>query len=1105
MLALKVGNLSTFNSGNTYALQLSHNNRYLLALNYNNTSYYPWLVNDTWNGYEALIFHFNGIGDQFYFNRTGQMLANGDMRAPIFYDSDNTTFRIDGNGTSKLSTLNVDNLNTGNYINIGYTNNSESVSTSSFRGIDWHTTGDPNYYIGKPAGAWTQPLNIRFYTGIRLQSHQSYGGTQFLNISSGTTVMAVNNGDDYVHVYTRMYAPIYYDENNAGYYLDPASTSNLNEVYSYSYRGNGNVGGTGNASWHPNGIYSAGYNWLYGGINMNGGQLDGVGAIYATIYYDRNDSAYYVDPAGGNARIGRDLYVSGYAGGSTGNRLIVGDTSTPYSLLDGNLRPMVYIRGQYPVLTLDHTVTSNTNHGPTIQFSHNGLNNRQWVIGTTGDGISMDIGFSNTSQGNTSHNPHHGIAGYVGTTFMRFRENGNMGLGSAGDWGAIGGGEPGYALDTRGHLYNNTRVDAPIFYDANNTAYYVDPASFTELYGGIRNSGAHGSSQIINRLLAGNNGAGTGIVQLQMWCSEPGVTWDWAGFGYNVTNDGGTPSGFGRINTSFGQAYMRFSTSGNTYFYNTNTSGTRYNTMEWYSDSTVYANNYLTGGNSLRAPIFYDSNNTAYYVDPAGTARLSYVAANAGIRIDGNEDLYLDYNYGCSIVGVYASTRYQGVFSMGNAYKLSRDGTTAGNLYGLAWSHPNTGGVASNLNTHGLLALENGAWLASLTGSTRARDDMRAPLFYDNNNTAYYIDPNSNSVMLNMFANRHFTQYNNFGDLVNNAPWYGLGGSDVGGPFGGYLVQLGGYFGLRLRTANLIFELDSPSYSSGWGYLNGPFAFNSQIRAHQFYDYNDTGYYLDPNGDRTSNINGWNTTTQARTGITFKYNNWRPYITGDTNYWTGQMGWGTTDMNTVMTWGSGFIDSWSNPANQPSGTSHWVGVQTYHYTNAYNSGYGWQLVGGPISNLRFRNSWPNNSGWTTVAMHDRNDGSGGALYAGIYYDANNTGYYSDQASTSNYNAIVCISFTETSSIRYKENVVELDNSLDKVLSMRGVSYNRKGSDDTEIGVIAEEVADIVPEIIKFTKSGEADSVSYGRITALLIEAIKEQQQQINELKALLSK
>jgi hypothetical protein len=80
------------------------------------------------------------------------------------------------------------------------------------------------------------------------------------------------------------------------------------------------------------------------------------------------------------------------------------------------------------------------------------------------------------------------------------------------------------------------------------------------------------------------------------------------------------------------------------------------------------------------------------------------------------------------------------VFAMGDSYKLPDDGSSPSNLYGLAWSHPNAGGVAGNLNTHGLLAMENGTWLASLTGSTRARDDMRAPIFYDNNDTGYYAD-----------------------------------------------------------------------------------------------------------------------------------------------------------------------------------------------------------------------------------------------------------------------------------------------------------------------------------------------------------------------------
>ena len=128
---------------------------------------------------------------------------------------------------------------------------------------------------------------------------------------------------------------------------------------------------------------------------------------------------------------------------------------------------------------------------------------------------------------------------------------------------------------------NDTRSD--VFYDRNNTGYYVNPASGTQLYGMTQISGGHSDSEFGVRLLSGNNGAGTGEINLRMWCSEPGRTWDWAGFGYNVTNNNGSPSGFGRLNTSHGQGYWRFSTSGYVYMYNTNTSGTRYQTMEWLS------------------------------------------------------------------------------------------------------------------------------------------------------------------------------------------------------------------------------------------------------------------------------------------------------------------------------------------------------------------------------------------------------------------------------------------------------------------------------------------------------------------------------------------
>ena len=89
-------------------------------------------------------------------------------------------------------------LNTGNVINIGYTRNgSESIATSSFRGIEFHNPGGDGYRIGKPAGAWTQPLHIAFYTGIRHGANLSYNGHRWYNSTDFATITAsINDGDN---------------------------------------------------------------------------------------------------------------------------------------------------------------------------------------------------------------------------------------------------------------------------------------------------------------------------------------------------------------------------------------------------------------------------------------------------------------------------------------------------------------------------------------------------------------------------------------------------------------------------------------------------------------------------------------------------------------------------------------------------------------------------------------------------------------------------------------------------------------------------------------------------------------------------------------------
>ena len=93
-----------------------------------------------------------------------------------------------------------------------------------------------------------------------------------------------------------------------------------------------------------------------------------------------------------------------------------------------------------------------------------------------------------------------------------------------------------------------------------------------------------------------------------------------------------------------------------------------------------------------------------------------------------------------------------------------------------------------------------------------------------------------------------------------------------------------------------------------------------------------------------------------------------------------------------------------------------------------------------------------------------------------------------------------------SDARVKEDVITISGALEKVRSMRGVTYKRIGleSDKRFMGVIAQEVLPHAPEVVHQDEDGMY-SVSYQNMVGLLIEAMKEQQQQIDELKEQLNK
>lgn len=124
----------------------------------------------------------------------------------------------------------------------------------------------------------------------------------------------------------------------------------------------------------------------------------------------------------------------------------------------------------------------------------------------------------------------------------------------------------------------------------------------------------------------------------------------------------------------------------------------------------------------------------------------------------------------------------------------------------------------------------------------------------------------------------------------------------------------------------------------------------------------------------------------------------------------------------------------------------------------------------------------------------------------LFKDATNTATTSSNLtfvdSTGNLTASGTV--TANSDERLKENVETIEDALEKVKQLRGVEYDHKKTGDHCLGVIAQEVEKIVPDVVYEDALG-VKSVAYMNMVALLIEAVKDQQKQIDELKSLLNK
>ena len=107
---------------------------------------------------------------------------------------------------------------------------------------------------------------------------------------------------------------------------------------------------------------------------------------------------------------------------------------------------------------------------------------------------------------------------------------------------------------------------------------------------------------------------------------------------------------------------------------------------------------------------------------------------------------------------------------------------------------------------------------------------------------------------------------------------------------------------------------------------------------------------------------------------------------------------------------------------------------------------------------------------------------------GVYIDYNSNDFY--YKFKVNGNVFASGEIYSSSDIRLKTNITTILNPIDKIQQLNGVYYNLISTNKRCIGLIAQEVEKIIPEVV-YTNSDEMKAIAYNNMIALLVESIKE--------------
>ena len=217
---------------------------------------------------------------------------------------------------------------------------------------------------------------------------------------------------------------------------------------------------------------------------------------------------------------------------------------------------------------------------------------------------------------------------------------------------------------------------------------------------------------------------------------------------------------------------------------------------------------------------------------------------------------------------------------------------------------------------------------------------------------------------------------------------------------------------------------------------------------------------------------------------------------------------GASTIHRLASNGYSQLQNWTNVAS--AGLYSTTVNGAHFYPNTAGSYGTWRIDG---SRGGYSGIYLSSSNGVITGMYD-GSGNGGAWSSAsswhfYYHRSNDCFAISGSGTSSSYSAYVHGALYATGNItaysdrRIKENIVPIDNALEKVNKLAGVYYNRIDDEkkSREIGFIAQDVNEVTPELVTYAEDVDQYGVKYQNATALLVEAVKELTQQVNDLKA----